>query len=145
MGYASVNALERLQSEHLISRQFKGELTEVFEAQIDLEWQQLRELVAKTPELAEANVRLVQQQIVGEQKRSLTNLLQQGMLSQEIYEELMEELDNRLSELYDDTYTLPSPLVRGADAFLPERLSSDNTVHDEQIREQDKAEDISHM
>lgn len=121
MGHAAINALEKLHAEHLISRQLTGTLTQVFDEQINYESQQMRDLLTNAPELAESGVRLVQQEIVAEQKRALTRLLQRGALSEETYQELSEDLDDRVADLYRDEHKLPSILMRSAEAYLPER------------------------
>jgi CPA1 family monovalent cation:H+ antiporter len=93
---ASSNALNRLRDEHLLSSAMADRLQERFQAWIEARSRHLFKLVAEEPSLAEANVRLMQQEIGHAQKQALLRLLQRGTISEDVYAEFTANIDELL-------------------------------------------------
>jgi hypothetical protein len=67
--------------------------------------------VACTPDLANDNGRLVQEEIGHTQKQSLHRLLRQGIISEEIYGEFIARIDENLRRPEASDWTLSAHLM----------------------------------
>jgi hypothetical protein len=85
-----------LRDEHLLSKTVADRLPTRFDDWIEARSRHLFKLVAEEPSLAEANVRLMQQEIGHAQKRALLRLLQRGTISEDVYAEFTANIDELL-------------------------------------------------
>ena len=93
---ASSNALERMREQHLLSRPIANRLQRRFEDWVEVRSQNLFRMIAEDPSLAEANVRLMQQEIGHAQKQALQRLLRRGVISEEVHSEFVTNIDELL-------------------------------------------------
>lgn len=93
---ASSNALHRMREQHMVSKLPADRLQRRFESLVDERRQDLFRLVNEDPSLAEANVRLVQQEIGHAQKQTLLRMLRRGVISEEVYSKFDAEIDEFL-------------------------------------------------
>jgi hypothetical protein len=89
-----------------------------YSEQVDMHWSALRKLVSEEPGLAQADVRFVERQIAHAQRKDLLVLVQRGLLSQDIYEEFSREIQDELSETYQEDWKPPAA-VRLEGSSLP--------------------------
>jgi CPA1 family monovalent cation:H+ antiporter len=120
MSQAAIRAIDEMGQEHILTGPMCQQLRSVFEERIAGEWRDLEKLVAGTPSLVTADVRLVQHEIAGSQKQALMRLQRRGILSAEVYDEMASEIDERQARMDREQWQPPSVLVHGPEAYLPE-------------------------
>lgn len=113
MAQAAIEALEQLQRDHVLSGPVCGQLNQMFNEQIEEEWQELSKIVAADPSLVDSNIRLVQREITAHQKQALERLSRRGILSDHAYEEMISQLDDRDSRVLRGDWQPRSVLLRG--------------------------------
>ena len=74
-----------MREQHLPSRPIANRLQRRFEDWVEVRSQNLFRMIAGVPSLAEANVRLMQQEIGHAQKQALRRLLRRGVISEEVH------------------------------------------------------------
>lgn len=112
MAQAAIEALEDLQRDHILSDPVCTQLNQMFNDQIDEEWQELSKIVVADPSLVDSNIRLVQREITNHQKQALERLSRRGILSDHAYEELVGQLDDRDSRVMRGDWQPRSVLLR---------------------------------
>ena len=112
---ASSNALERMREQHLLSRPIANRLQRRFEDWVEVRSQNLFRMIAEDPSLAEANVRLMQQEIGHAQKQALQRLLRRGVISEEVHSEFVANIDELLKSPSTMDWILAAELREGLD------------------------------
>nr|NIV34884.1 hypothetical protein [Anaerolineae bacterium] len=110
---ASANALERMREQHLLSRPIANRLQMRFEDWVEVRSQNLFRMIAEDPSLAEANVRLMQQEIGHAQKQALRRLLRRGVISEEVHSEFVANIDELLKSTSTMDWILAAELREG--------------------------------
>jgi len=112
---ASSETLERLRREHLISTPIARKLQKRFDEWVEKRSAHLFQIVAEEPTLAEANVRILQQEIGHAQKQALRRLLRRGVISEEVYAEFTNRIDELLRSSSTVDWILASELKEDFD------------------------------
>jgi CPA1 family monovalent cation:H+ antiporter len=129
---ASSNALERMRDEHLLSKPIADRLQSRFEDWIEVRSQHLFRLVAEEPSLAEANVRLMQQEIGYAQKQALLRLLRRGVISEEVHSEFTAHIDELSKSPSTMDWILSAELREGLEQMSREEPAADSRTDKEQ-------------
>jgi CPA1 family monovalent cation:H+ antiporter len=132
MSQAAISALDQLYQDNILSGPVCTQLRGMFEDQIDDQWGELERMIAQDPSLVEQNVELVQRQIINRQKRALRRLLQRGILSEDVFEDLSAELDEHELHTRQGDWRPRSVLVRGPEAYLPRRPDEEGLSPEEE-------------
>ena len=118
MLHTALHAVDRLHEENLFSAQVRDRVKEGFIQQTNAAWEALDELTVENPELLGPEAQLVQRILADEQKIALQDMLRRGTLSEEIYLELIAEIDARVVGIGDRDWEVPPPAI-------PPRASGD--------------------
>jgi CPA1 family monovalent cation:H+ antiporter len=116
-------ALERMRREQMISKPVADRLQKRFEGWIERRSLHLFRLTAEDPSLAEAHVRLMQQEISHAQKQALLRMFRRGVISGEVYVEFVGHIDELLRSPHMVDWILAAELEEGLEA-----LSSEGSV-----------------
>lgn len=107
---SAIKSIETLREDNILTGPVCERLCDGYRELADTHWDELRNLVKEEPSLAQADVRFVERQIAQEQRKDLLVLVRRGLLSQDVYEEFSREIQNELSETYEEDWTPPDAL-----------------------------------
>jgi len=113
---ASISAINILENQEFVSRPFAARVREQYHEQSHDHWNVIREMLRKDLTLARANQRHIEREIASKQKSALLRLMRTGIISEEIYIELVREVDEHLVE---GNILPPAVIARGLDIALP--------------------------
>jgi CPA1 family monovalent cation:H+ antiporter len=118
---ASFDTVERMCQEHLLSRSVASRLQGRFESWIDEHSLELFQMVAEEPRLAQANVQWMQRELRNAQRQALLRLRRRGSICEEVYADLMSEIDQAASREIPADWILAADLGEGLrDLPLPD-------------------------
>ena len=121
---ASVTALRELYNEHLISKPLADRLQKRYEDWMQKHQVHINQMISEKPQLAETNIKLVQREIANTQKQTLRLLLRRGIISEEVYNEFNDRIDERIEKQANGDLSIPADLMEGLEDFLPSDLST---------------------
>ncbi|MFC2030990.1 Na+/H+ antiporter [Chloroflexota bacterium] len=124
---AASDAMDRLRSDHLLSKPMADRMQERFEDWIEARSLHLYRLVAEDPSLGEANMVLMLREIGGSQKQALQRLLRQGSISEEVFSEAMRQVDEQMSDPSQMAWFLSAELNEGLGKVPPEETAASET------------------
>jgi CPA1 family monovalent cation:H+ antiporter len=120
MAHAAMHAIDGLHDQNVLSGPTCSNLRETFKQQFDEHWSALEKIVATEPRLVDANLRYVQREIAGAQKQSLLQMVRRGTLSEEVYSELVGEINEQIQRSYQEDWEPPLAPVIGPKALPPD-------------------------
>ncbi len=119
--HTALHALDQLHDKHMVPGNVRDRVERSIRQNVEESWQALEAFALKHPSLYRSDLRLAERAIADEQKAALLDLLRRGMLSDEVYIELISEIDGQISRIYSDEWEMPL----GA---LPENLLPDQSA-----------------
>jgi CPA1 family monovalent cation:H+ antiporter len=123
MAHAAMHTIDNLHEQNVLSGPVCDNLRAAFKRQFNEHWSALEKLVATEPRLIDTNFRYVQREIAGAQKQSLLQMMRRGMLSEEIYSELVGEINEQIQRSYQEDWEPPFAPVIGPQAPPPDELA----------------------
>jgi CPA1 family monovalent cation:H+ antiporter len=96
MAQSAVTAIDEMTDEHLLSIAAGERMKSKFGEWIERHQHDLRDLVREEPQLLETNTTMVQREIGFTQKQTLRRLLQRGVISEEIFTDYNNRIDERM-------------------------------------------------
>jgi hypothetical protein len=107
-----------LESQEILSHQFAHRMREHFHKHTHHHWEHVRLLLRDNIDFAYTNRRHAERDIANQQKNALLRLMRIGIISDDVYSDLVREVDRQLV----DGLLMPDPvLARGLDIPLPEQ------------------------
>lgn len=115
---AAISAIEELERTHVISPQAAREWIRHFHHEVDERWRELVTMDIEHEEnLGRANIYIAEREVANRKKSALMRLLNLGIISEEVYDELVRDIDRRVA---DDTmlptYSVSEAIERKGDA-----------------------------
>jgi CPA1 family monovalent cation:H+ antiporter len=121
---ASSDALDRMRTQHLLSKPMTDRLQKRFEAWIEARSMHLFRIVAEEPSLAEANMDLMLREIGDAQKQALLHLMRRGSISEEVFSESIRQVDELMSSPSYMAWLLSAELKEGLGKVSPDEAAA---------------------
>jgi CPA1 family monovalent cation:H+ antiporter len=111
MAHAAMHAIDNLHEQNILSGPVCDNLRATFKQQFNEHWSALEKIVAAEPRVIDTNFRYMQREIAGAQKQSLLQMMRRGTLSEDVYSELVREVDEQIQRSYQEGWRPPFAFV----------------------------------
>ncbi len=123
MAQATIRAINEMEDQEAISHQFAARVRERYFEDSHVHWDNVRDMLRVNIRLADSNRRYIEREIASKQRTALMRLARLGILSEEPYEELVQEIDRRLE---DGHILTPAMIAHGLDIPLPPEFDEED-------------------
>jgi CPA1 family monovalent cation:H+ antiporter len=88
----AIQAVKRMQEQHILSQPVSRSLTREFNARIQEHQQELNQMIEENPELAMTVVQVVGAEILNRQRQAIERLERRGIISSDVYEHVLNHI-----------------------------------------------------
>jgi CPA1 family monovalent cation:H+ antiporter len=88
----AIQAVKRMQEQHILSQPVSRSLTREFNARIQEHQQELNQMIEENPELAKTMVQVVGAEILNRQRQAIEHLARRGIISSDVYEHVLNHI-----------------------------------------------------